>query len=273
MKMKPFKWTGSLVLVLALVVGMPSGVFADDTSYSLEEISKLAESTGYSEAQLIEEIERENQANQEKIENWSNQIDVQAVIEAARLKGYDLKEEDVLEDGGLARPSQTNGDVGVANLDPGVGTYGDILYTPDTGTKRGYFTGHAGMVAMDDDNTWESYSTADKGGVIYDVNRWRWDYEKAQAYWVKDATSTDYDYASKQKGEPYNVMSSKETTDEWYCSKLVWRSWKNAKGINLDPDPDSGWHGNVKVSSGNYWVSTADLGDSPHTITYWSKGY
>lgn len=54
-------------------------------------------------------------------------------------------------------------------------------------------------------------------------------------------------YARKQIGEPFddNYLSSKWNTNKWYCSKLVWRAYKEQ---NREIDRDGG-----------YWVSPKDL--------------
>lgn len=54
-------------------------------------------------------------------------------------------------------------------------------------------------------------------------------------------------YARKQIGEPFddNYLSSKWNTNKWYCSKLVWRAYKEQ---NREIDREGG-----------YWVSPKDL--------------
>lgn len=54
-------------------------------------------------------------------------------------------------------------------------------------------------------------------------------------------------YARKQKGEPFdnNYLTSKWNTSKWYCSKLVWRAYKEQ---NREIDRDGG-----------YWVSPKDI--------------
>ncbi|WP_088612608.1 YiiX/YebB-like N1pC/P60 family cysteine hydrolase [Bacillus amyloliquefaciens] len=40
-------------------------------------------------------------------------------------------------------------------------------------------------------------------------------------------------YASSKTGKPYSVATTKKSTNKYYCSKLVWQSYKNTKGTDL----------------------------------------
>lgn len=49
-------------------------------------------------------------------------------------------------------------------------------------------------------------------------------------------------YQKNQAGEPYVFSaypSEKERTNRWHCSKLQWRAYKEATGIDIDCD--GGW--------------------------------
>jgi uncharacterized protein YycO len=61
-------------------------------------------------------------------------------------------------------------------------------------------------------------------------------------------------YARGQDPDPYSAFTSKPNRSDWYCSKLVWRAYKDATGDDLDPD----W---------GYWVFPTDLEGSGHLIS------
>ena len=43
-------------------------------------------------------------------------------------------------------------------------------------------------------------------------------------------------YARGQNDDTYPVFTSKFTRTKWYCSKLVWRAYREATGDDLDSD-------------------------------------
>lgn len=62
-------------------------------------------------------------------------------------------------------------------------------------------------------------------------------------------------FCAAQAGEPYNLMSSKSNTQEWYCSKLPWKAWQVRTGLDLDAD-------------GGYWVWPVDLVNDSDTRVF-----
>ena len=65
------------------------------------------------------------------------------------------------------------------------------------------------------------------------------------------------EYARAQKPDTYSVATSKNNESEWYCSKLVWRSYMEGFGLDIDRD-------------GGYYVYPDDIETSPHLSTvYW----
>ena len=119
-----------------------------------------------------------------------------------------------------------------------LGTCGDILVTysfSSFGTDVAA-VGHAAIVHNNSNYTVESFP--DGGVAVYD-NNWR---DKSNVYGVrvKGASLNDYrnaaSYALSQAKakKPYNWnFFNKGTTDSFYCSQLVWRSWKN-QGYEVD---------------------------------------
>jgi uncharacterized protein YycO len=67
-------------------------------------------------------------------------------------------------------------------------------------------------------------------------------------------------YARAQDPDPYELTSAKWTRWSWYCSKLVWASYKEATGDDLDSD----W---------GYWVFPGDLEASGYLRTVYNFRY
>ncbi len=65
-------------------------------------------------------------------------------------------------------------------------------------------------------------------------------YDMAYGLWVPSlsysARVAAKNYCESQKGEPYRLNAYKNTTDEWYCSKLCWGSYRWTAGMDLDAD-------------------------------------
>lgn len=83
-------------------------------------------------------------------------------------------------------------------------------------------------------------------------------YDYAYGIWVPAKYtygSSVVNYCAAQKGEPYNINSSKSNTSEWYCSKLPWKGWQVRTGLDIDAD-------------GGYWVWPVDLVNSTHTKVF-----
>jgi hypothetical protein len=84
------------------------------------------------------------------------------------------------------------------------------------------------------------------------------DYDYAYGIWVPAKYTygpSVVTYCAAQKGEPYNINSSKSNTSEWYCSKLPWKGWQVRTGLDIDAD-------------GGYWVWPVDLVNSTHTKVF-----
>lgn len=58
-----------------------------------------------------------------------------------------------------------------------------------------------------------------------------------------------------KKGKPYSVSATKTSTSKYYCSKLVWQSYKNTIGTDLD-------------SNRGAIVTPADIDRSSKTVSY-----
>ncbi|MCT6926031.1 YiiX/YebB-like N1pC/P60 family cysteine hydrolase [Metasolibacillus sp.] len=144
-----------------------------------------------------------------------------------------------------------------------LGSIGDILVDTTVNSGSIAFTGHAAIVAYSDhrktvESFAKSFSPIDKDGVQFYNNTWK---NKSKAYLlgVKNAKATQYGtaakYAEQQIGKPYNwVFTNKSTTNSFYCSQLVWKSWLDA-GINVET-------GSVP----NAVISPADLVNSSNTF-------
>ena len=81
------------------------------------------------------------------------------------------------------------------------------------------------------------------------------------AMWYPNMTNSQRNaiitYMRNQIGKPYQI-SSKTNTSKWYCSKLVWRAYKEALNIDIDSD-------------GGTYVFPDDILESPLTnvIYFW----
>lgn len=129
------------------------------------------------------------------------------------------------------------GNKGTGTRKGNIGTYperaGVILVTPDA--IAGLIpTGHAGIVL--------SRLTAIEA-VAWKVKRMSntWFIDKRQAYGVTViGTSTLQDtnaarWADRQVGKPYNVAYwDVNTRNKFYCSQLVWASFKDTVGVDLN---------------------------------------
>lgn len=123
--------------------------------------------------------------------------------------------------------------------DEAYGTYptrsGVILVTSDS-NLLGFHYGHAGII-WSPSTTIESMSD----GVQRFPNTWNSRYNNVQAISVDDTTpAQDEDAAnwcSDQVGKPYNWnFFNTATRSKFYCSQLVWASFKDLYSINIDSD-------------------------------------
>lgn len=120
--------------------------------------------------------------------------------------------------------------------------YGDILITLDSKTL-GWNHGHAGIVDYNKNTVIEANpGEGVKSKVSY---RTYWAKVNTDELYVGGATQSNYktavNYAAKQIGKPYTILTTLNSTDQWYCSKLVYKAWLNA-GYNVgDHYKDSSW--------------------------------
>ena len=163
--------------------------------------------------------------------------------------------------GGLESMSAARSEAEATALAP-YGTYpsrkGVILVTSDA-FKGLIPTGHAGII-YSSGTIVESLS----GGVTTGSNNWY--STKKQAYAVsvgttsatQDATAANWSY--NQRGKPYNWnYLNTGTRSAFYCSQLVWASFKDNFGVDLNT---SAWLGAVHPM---------ELVDTPKTYLIWRK--
>ena len=120
--------------------------------------------------------------------------------------------------------------------------YGDILVTLDSKTL-GWNHGHAGIVDFNKNRVIE----ANPGEGVQSklsYNKY-WKSVNTDELYVGGASQSNYktavNYAAKQIGKPYTIMTTLSNTDKWYCSKLVYKAWLSA-GYNVgDHYKDSAW--------------------------------
>ncbi len=150
-----------------------------------------------------------------------------------------------------------NGD-GHNNIQFGAFEDGDIIVVLGTAT------GHAGE--------WDDYyHITDSSYCVWSANtlpgndvlreaavKYR-TYDEAYGLWVPSVTLTNRvrarNYCRAQNNEPYNISSSKSDQTQWYCSKLVWGSYRYTVSLDLDAD-------------GGYWVWPVDLINDPATSVF-----
>jgi len=86
-------------------------------------------------------------------------------------------------------------------------------------------------------------------------------YDRAYGLWVPSLSSTKRTaartYCRGQVGEPYNINSSKSDQSRWYCSKLVWSSYRYTASADLDADS-------------GFWVWPVDLLNDSQTALFTS---
>ena len=84
-------------------------------------------------------------------------------------------------------------------------------------------------------------------------------YDRAYGLWVPSVSDAARiacrNYCVAQIGEPYNISSSKTDQSKWYCSKLVWASYKYKASKDLD-------------ANGGYWVAPVDLYNDNDTSVF-----
>lgn len=128
--------------------------------------------------------------------------------------------------------------------------HGDFLLGHGAWRPWGYWN-HAGM--------WDAYAywkTIHARGYGWGVRRdpWYWFAQHYSVVAVMGVWSSSYVrsrsvyYARAQLGEPYTLFTPKWDQNHWYCSKLVWWSYRWASWGYIDLD-----------SNGGYWVTPNNL--------------
>jgi uncharacterized protein YycO len=198
-------------------------------------------STYASEEGLPPEWEKESskarQAVQLELENWSNEIDQTAVEQALRTYYGSEKTAKVMAKKDIP---------------------GAVLVTPDTGDGSGKIVGHAGIFSRDIKYSVEAFP---KDGVVNVSGNWDKRYKRFKKFYISKSEKGQYDQAAafawSQIGKPYSIATNKNSTKKYYCSKLVWKSWKS-QGKDLDKD-------------GGYWVFPSDISGDNDVVVYYSK--
>ncbi|MCA1031370.1 hypothetical protein LCL95_10065 [Bacillus timonensis] len=157
--------------------------------------------------------------------------------------------------------NQTNEEAGMYGEVPGytgIGSRGDILIALDSITDHVAIVEDAYVVI-------ESHPNNPGGNVAYRDNNWKERYNEIKGLRVSPASSSQkssaVSYAANQIGEPYVFNTDRWSTNEWYCSKLVWRAYYQ-QGIELE--------GRKYETRGNY-VTPGDILDSPNTYVFYSS--
>lgn len=123
------------------------------------------------------------------------------------------------------------------------GCWSDELYSPTRGLNSYCI--------------WSANTTPANGVQLEQPVKYR-AYDRAYGLWVPSKTASGpgvVTYCSLQRGEPYNIASSKTDYARWYCSKLPWVGWKLKAGVDLDAD-------------GGYWVWPVDLVNDSQTSVF-----
>jgi uncharacterized protein YycO len=190
---------------------------------------------------LNDEFEKEMNEALEHLENWDDEVDV--------VEGDDKN------NNGFSTQSYSL---------YGIGSVGDILYTPDPDSSKGMFRhGHVGIVHAKKQYTVESFPRTSEtaNGVWFYKNTWKNRYVNVKGLRVVGASYNQYkkaaDYAALQYGKPYCFCTSKYTTQAFYCSQLVWRAWQKA-GYNLD-------------ANGGDIVTPKNIYDSSRTYRFYTQ--
>ncbi len=110
----------------------------------------------------------------------------------------------------------------------------------------GTLTGHAGewdesewnrTKRYDKPCIWSANTTPVNGVLLEKPTKYR-EYDYAYGCWVPSLSASKRlaarNYCRAQKGEPYVITSSKSDQSRWYCSKLLWASYKYTSGVDID---------------------------------------
>lgn len=128
----------------------------------------------------------------------------------------------------------------------------------------GTLTGHAGewdsayYSSIYSRCVWSANTTPVNGVQLETPIKYR-GYDYAYGIWVPSLSYTKRaaarNYCRYQKGEPYVISSSKSDQSRWYCSKLLWSSYRYTSYVDLDAD-------------GGYWVWPVDLLNDSQTSVF-----
>ncbi|MGG1663810.1 YiiX/YebB-like N1pC/P60 family cysteine hydrolase [Brevibacillus sp. NRS-1366] len=77
------------------------------------------------------------------------------------------------------------------------------------------------------------YEALPRPGVVHQFATKYWStVDDESQYYVKDAEDADYKmavaYAKSQVGDSYGLETTLSNSSVWYCSKLVYKAWKDA---------------------------------------------
>lgn len=233
----------ALILGVSMSLSTMSVVFAADTTVNsdTQAILQAAQQAGVSAEQVQSTIDMQKSIYEEAVKEGKSLFDKsQDKIKKARKNGK-IKKDFVKEpeiEGAIVKASDST-----------LGSYGDVLVSLNF-SSFGFNFGSPGHAAICSDSysnkTVESYpkssSPIGKDGVQYYDNTWG-NKHKVYGLRVNGASATNYHNAAKKaeskitKPYPSPVQSvvwmSKWSDDEYYCSQLAWRAWRD-QGYDID---------------------------------------
>lgn len=191
---------------------------------------------------LFEKLSKEDAENKKEAEiqeNSETQIDKQ-IPEGFDWEAEKARQKAVFEKFNKEHADQIykKSEINVPNgYFPGSIKKGQPLVTMDSSTCEEIpFIGHAGIV-YSEYNTIEANPFRTDGVHYGDPDDW-WCKKTLYILSSKDTSnmSDAANYSNKQIGKRYNwSFWDHETTDSFYCSQLVWRSYLDGLGIDLCP--------------------------------------
>ncbi|QAA21829.1 YiiX/YebB-like N1pC/P60 family cysteine hydrolase [Sporolactobacillus terrae] len=135
-----------------------------------------------------------------------------------------------------------------------MGTNGDVLVTYDNKFIV-WRHGHAAIVLHDNNKIVEAWPDE---GVRVAKNNWGDRFSSHKKFYILHAGAQRYtaaqSYAYSKRRKPYSLLVSKGDKSAYYCSQLVWQSWRPQR-FNLD-------------SNGGFFVTPADLENDSQTVQY-----
>lgn len=227
------KWMIICLVTIFTMVAFSSAFGADQV---LEEISLTKKQ--------ISELEKAKKETQRLKEEWSKR-EKPTFHEDKKMKSSNGTDDITIQSSGSFRS----------------GIYLVTLDSSSTSSSA-WAGGHAGIVGSDTSKAVESFANKSPMGVQYWPNDWTTRYSHFTAYTVDNTTiSQDEAAASKaveQIGKPYNLnFWYPDIVSGFYCSQLVYYSFKSTSGVNLNYDGGPVW--------------PVDLARSPKSIAIYSK--